>query len=225
MESVSGVLASLPLVDLLRRVEEGVEEGMKESQPLPFGRLPPILMHISCNAHRLVSDMAHRDAPAFSKLHAQLILQCPPGFPEFKRLFMMQALIRETQLHYDRADPTVLRPLISKYLLSVVVDASSGRMRPTRGAKGEIGGHIAHMIRYVSLIPAERAGDESSSLRRWIATAKELNEDQEVAKLFIELGEASEGILRAALGGILGYITSECARNGTPIRPWIPSKE
>ena len=97
-------------------------------------------------------------------------------------------------------------------------------MRPTRGAKGEIGGHIDHMIRYVSLIPTERAGDESSSLRRWIAIAKELNEDQEVAKLFIELGEASEGILRAALGGILGYITSECARSGTPIRPWIPSK-
>ena len=162
--------------------------------------------------------MAHRDAPPFSKLHAQLLLRCPAGAPDLKRLLMMQALMKETEAQYERADALLLRPAISQYLCSMVSRTEEGVPRLPHPEKGEIGGHMAHLIRCIGLIPAERAADAST--QTWVAIAKELQADPDAAKRLLELGEASEGILRAALGGILGYITSECARNGTPIRPW-----
>lgn len=168
--------------------------------------------------------MAPREPPPFSRLHAQMLLECPPDARELKRLFMMEALIRETEVHYDRADTILLRPMLSKYLLSVVADARSGTVRRSRGATGDIGGHIEHLIRSLGAIPAERVPDASSSMCRWVAIAKELQKDPKAAEKLIEVGEASEGILRAALGGVLGYITSECGRCGTPIRPWVPPK-
>ena len=166
----------------------------------------------------------HHDASDFSKLHAQLMLQCPPSaFPELRRMLMMDGLMKEMGHHYKNADPIVLRPLIEQYLRSIVKDARNGSLRrPTRGVTGDIGGHMAHLIRYLALIPRESVQD--AGVRRWIAIACELRDDSEVAALLIDLGESSEGVLRAALGGMLGGIASECGRAGTPLRPFVPPR-
>jgi len=152
------------------------------------------------------------------------MLKCPPStLPELRRMLMMDALMQEMGRHYNNADPVVLRPLIEQYLRTIVNDARNGSLRrPTRGVTGDIGGHIAHLIRYLSLVPRESTQD--AGVRRWIAIACELRDDAEVAALLTDLGEASEGVLRAALGGMLGGIASECGRAGTPLRPFVPPR-